>query len=973
LEKVMRNGQLDNVLRHIRSTAAARQVRELPDRELLERFVADHDEVAFTALVERHGGLVLGVCRRILRNEHDAEDACQATFLVLTRKAGTIRKGDSLASWLYGVAGRIARKLQAEAQRRSSDDVLAAEVAGPDTTGEITWREGLAVLDEELRRLPGSYRSALVLCYLEGRRQDEAARELGCSLGVLCGRLVRARECLRKRMVRRGVALPAALVGTALVSTYAGAALPPALAVRTVIAAAALLSGQALAHLVPTRIATLTEGVLTTMFVSRVKILVALLLLSATLLVAGTGALRATAQGEKHLLPANEVVPAAVTLAADAKESDRAAENKRSPGEPTVPCVVRDRAGKPIAGARVYLTSVTTVAAVTSIKALPRAQWGYIKKVVAEGKTDAEGRCELRGRLTGLEVPDSMSLAAVAPGYGLSGKTRIDLPAKGAANQAPIAITLRPEVKIKGQLLTPAGAPAQGVRVRLNSIAFDGGDGVAVDISDSWKIKDSDLPYWPTAVVTNAQGRFTLDGFSEDADASLTLTHDDFELQDILVSTKAKGSDGARRLKPEFKHALAPGRTLRGVVTAADTGKPLPGVFLDIQADAPNGLFFGEARTDEQGRYQMPGPAGLSNYQVGAYPPPDSGYLALRGGRGGKWPAGAQLIEVSFVLPRGRLIRGTVFDGDTKKPLAGVSIVYEPHKDNQRFWNKPYDLVSPVLTDKEGRFTITGLTGKGFLLAEGPSVEYVRTMLPWREGLLRGDRYLHGYAKVNVPETEEPAAAELTLRKGVTLEARVLRPDGSPVSRVMAYSRGMDPLSMHAYRWDYGVPVEKGLFRMSGCDADRAYRVFFIQPELHLGAVVELRAGAKPAEVRLEPTASVRGRLVHSDGSSAKAGWAAARLATTKDDGKLDPKSPGLEAFDWADRTMGFDMLIQGFAGPPKPNDGDRFLVEDLIPSAQLYIEASAGGLVVRRPVILKPGEVKDLGTLKLLKPGEKP
>jgi len=178
----------------------------------------------------------------------------------------------------------------------------------------------------------------------------------------------------------------------------------------------------------------------------------------------------------------------------------------------------------------------------------------------------------------------------------------------------------------------------------------------------------------------------------------------------------------------------------------------------------------------------------------------------------------------------------------------------------------------------------------------------------------------------------------------------------------------MDPLSMHAYRWDYGVRFEKGDFRLPGCDPKRTYRVFFIQTELHLAAVVDLQPSAKLAEVRLEPTAGVRGKLVQADGTPAKGGWAAARLATTKDDGKLDPQS-----FDWADRTMGFDMLIQGFAGPPKPNDGDRFLVENLIPGTQLYIETSAGGVVVRRAVILKPGEVKDLGTLKLPPVGEKP
>jgi hypothetical protein len=782
----------------------------------------------------------------------------------------------------------------------------------------------------------------------------------------LCGRLVRARDCLRKRMVRRGMVLPAALAGSVLVSTHAGAALPPALAVRTIRAAAALLCGQALARAVPAKIVALTEGALMTMFVSRVKTVAALLLLSAGLVVTGAGALRSVARDEKETPPADQRGPGVQ----GAKESDPTADAKRSPDEQTVRCVVRDRAGKPIAGARVYWTSATTVAPVTSIKALPRAQWGYIKKVIAEGKTGADGRCDLRGRLTGREWGDMMALAAVATGYGLSGKTRLDLPGKGAIDPAPFAITLRPEVKIKGRLLDPAGVPAKGVRVRLKRIGFDGGDGVALDVTDYFPIQDSDMPYWPAA-VTDAQGRFTLDGFSEDAEASLTLIHEDFALQDILVSTKAKSSEG-KRLRPEFMHTLAPGRTVRGVVTAADTGKPLPGVFLDIQAGFLN-AFYGEARTDGQGRYRMPGPAGLSDYQVGAYPPPDSGYLALRGGRGGEWPTGAKFIEVKFQLPRGRLIRGTVLDADTKRPLAGVSIVYEFHRDNQRVWDKPYDLFSPALTDKEGRFTITGLVGQGFLLAEGPSVDYVRTMLPWREGLPKGDRYLHGYAKVNVPEKGEPAAVEIALRKGVTLEAQVLRPDGTLVPWVMAYRRGMGPLSVHSFRWDYGVRFEKGSFRMSGCDAGRTYRVFFIQSELHLAAAVDLKPGAKPAEVRLEPTASVRGRLAHDDGSPAKGGWSAARLVTTKE-GKLDPKARGLdEQIDWGDRTMGYDMLIQGFAGPPKPNEGDHFLVENLIPGTQLYIEASASGLAVRRPVMLKPGEVKDVGTLKLPKTRENP
>jgi RNA polymerase sigma factor (sigma-70 family) len=318
----MGSGQLDNVLRHIRSLAAARTTRELRDRELLERFVAGRDETAFAGIVERHGPLVLGVCQRILRDAHHSEDACQATFLVLARKAGAIRKRDSLGSWLHGVARRVASRLRADIQRRAARDVNADEVPRPDTTAEITWREGLAVLDEELSRLPATYRAALILCYLEARTHEEAARELGYSLGAFRGRLERARQSLRDRLIRRGVGLSTAALGTVLVSTQAAAALPSFLAVKTVKAACQLLAGQALWRVVPAHIATLTEGVVTTMYVSRM-IVVGSLLLAASVLVAGAGALRGGAQSEKETAPANASAAVAPVQPADEKASER--------------------------------------------------------------------------------------------------------------------------------------------------------------------------------------------------------------------------------------------------------------------------------------------------------------------------------------------------------------------------------------------------------------------------------------------------------------------------------------------------------------------------------------------------------------------------------------------------------------------------------------------------------------------------
>src|SRR5262249_15071907 len=155
------------------------------------------DEAAFAALVHRHGAMVLGACRRVVRNPHDAEDACQATFLILAHKAASIRKRDALGSWLHGVACRVARDLRAKLARRAAQPLAPGDdVARPDGSDSLTWAEVRQALDEELRGLPEHYRAALVLCYLEGRSRDEAALQLGWSLPALRGRLERGRAML---------------------------------------------------------------------------------------------------------------------------------------------------------------------------------------------------------------------------------------------------------------------------------------------------------------------------------------------------------------------------------------------------------------------------------------------------------------------------------------------------------------------------------------------------------------------------------------------------------------------------------------------------------------------------------------------------------------------------------------------------------------------------------------------------------
>ncbi|HJT78406.1 MAG TPA: sigma-70 family RNA polymerase sigma factor, partial [Gemmataceae bacterium] len=199
----MGSGPLTSVLRHLHRLLAAPGAEAPDDAQLLQRFARERDQHAFAALVQRHGALVWGVCRRVLGHEQDAEDAFQATFLVLARKAGTVRRQEALGAWLYEVAYHVALKARAAAARRRQHEREAGTMPRPDGSDEQLRQEVRRVLDEELHRLPPRYRRLLVLCDLQGRTHQEAARELGLPPGSVSRHLGRGRELLRERLVRR--------------------------------------------------------------------------------------------------------------------------------------------------------------------------------------------------------------------------------------------------------------------------------------------------------------------------------------------------------------------------------------------------------------------------------------------------------------------------------------------------------------------------------------------------------------------------------------------------------------------------------------------------------------------------------------------------------------------------------------------------------------------------------------------------
>jgi RNA polymerase sigma factor (sigma-70 family) len=289
------------LLQHLRRLTVTARTENASDGELVESFVAEGDDDAFTALFRRHGPMVLGLCRRVLHNEQEADDAFQATFLVFARRAHSLRSRDTLGSWLYGVAYRTALKARCSAARRRTHEAAARVRAPAEPLSAMTVAEAQEIVDRELAALPEKFRSPLVLCCLEGLARDEAARQLGWPVSVVKSRLEQARELLRRRLVRRGLTLPAAMLSFGMLGTAVQADVPPTLAAATVKATTQVASGAAAIPALSSTVVSLAEGVMKAMFLAKLKVALLVLLALAVFGAGVTGAMhrRAGADPEK--------------------------------------------------------------------------------------------------------------------------------------------------------------------------------------------------------------------------------------------------------------------------------------------------------------------------------------------------------------------------------------------------------------------------------------------------------------------------------------------------------------------------------------------------------------------------------------------------------------------------------------------------------------------------------------------------
>lgn len=288
----MATAKIDTVIHHLRQVMLRQDGAGWTDGQLLASFIEKKDEAAFEAIVRRHGPMVFGVCRRLLRNHHDAEDAFQATFLVLARKAQSVRPRERVANWLLGVALRTGMKAKTLTAKRRGREKQVTEMPEPEAVQQDQWRDLQPLLDQELNGLPENYRLPILLCDLEGKTIKEAAQQLGWPQGTLAGRLARGRKLLAKRLTNRGVVLSAGSLAVIVSQNAASAGLPTSLMSSTIKAVTLVAAGQAAATgVISVKVAALTEGVLKTMLLAKLKSLMAATLAVVALLAIGTGLL----------------------------------------------------------------------------------------------------------------------------------------------------------------------------------------------------------------------------------------------------------------------------------------------------------------------------------------------------------------------------------------------------------------------------------------------------------------------------------------------------------------------------------------------------------------------------------------------------------------------------------------------------------------------------------------------------------
>jgi len=864
--------------RFARALPSAGALHEASDAALLGRFVADHDERAFAALVERHGPLVFQVCHRVLGDVHDTEDAFQAVFLVLARKAAMVRPREALPAWLHGVARRVALKARSQRARRNRA-VELLDPGPPDTRpeppAELAVRERLGIVDEELARLANVYRLPVMLCCLEGRSLDEAARQLGWTPGSVKGRLERGRVRLRDRLTRRGLTLSAALSAAAATR---GAAVAAASRLSAAAVSAALSLGVRDGG-VSAASAALAADTLRDMALARLRTLAGVVL-ATCLLATAIVVYRANGSGQET---PPEAPPEAASVVLDEpllpiKEAFKQPLPAFDPLDADAPVEVGgqvlDPDGKPCPGAKLYLGY--------SVRSFTRGFDVRQPAYAVRATSDENGRFRFsftRAELNARWLDDSHpTVAAIAAGHGpgwveLNWKERT----------LPLNVRLSRAVPVEGRILDENRRPVADAKVVVVDVTRDSPEVAKQRLanvlnpnawsSSTWR---GPLPE-QTDVVTDADGRFRLAGLGSDHVVRLGLEGP--AVGNANFDVIARTVDAAARVYgAKFEHVAFPARTIRGVVRDQATGQPVPGVKVSAQWHRLTAV------TDQDGTYELSGCVKAKEYFLFAQPPAGQPYFAgaLRVADDAVQP----WVQADMPLLRGIPIEGRVTDRATAKPPATAIVWYHPLRPNAHAAKLTTGAKTPssAAIRPDGSFTLVVLPGPGAVCAAA-SPRYAYAMGTVDEGELAArfpepiereqDGHLciagptqrmslcvencHALRLINPSEPTSPGFVDLAVTPARPLRGMVFGPDGEPLSGVRVI--GASPLG------DEILPSAS--FAVTGVGPAQTRDVVFQHPERSLGKLLSVRNGAlEPLLVQLDSSASILGRVVNQRGQA---------------------------------------------------------------------------------------------------------
>jgi RNA polymerase sigma factor (sigma-70 family) len=875
----MASTALGLALRHIHRLFDGGSVAHLSDARLLERFAGDRDPAAFEGLVARHGPMVLAVCRAVLGDEHDAEDAFQATFLILARKAGSLRVGDTLGGWLYRVAFRAAVQADRAAARLRAREKEATAMAAIDTNTSTTTESGhdaaradvRRVLHEEIDRLPERHRLPVVLCYLEGLSYEQAAVQLRATVPALRCWLARARERLKARLTRRGITGAGAVL-TALLSTRSSTAAVPPSWVRSAVAAAVAgtsASGGA---------ALLAQGMMRSMLVTRmVTAAVPTLALAA---LAGVAAGWQTGGSARTGVPS---IPASPPVArAPALKPAAAAPQRESPGETvTVRGRVVGPTGAPVQGATIRLD-----------------YYMYRKPPEGGEPTAASGP---DGRFT-LEAPrkviDAFTLGewnqpvrivASAPGCGPSSAEQ------GTGSDALKDVTIRlaaDDRPIEGRVLDLEGRPVAGAVFTTEEVGVpkEGGLDAWVDAMKAHPRQlHETLDMIPLKVkrTTGPDGRFRIDGVGRDRVVQLTVIGPTVAITRTFAMTAdrpAFTTPNVHIIAPEtlafhaarFDYVAAPSRPVGGTVRDLDSGKPLAGVRVQgMVYEDRSSVYYHEvaSTTDDRGRYELPGLAAADKYRLFVFPGKGMPYTTATFVE----PVGHPGIEPATIdlrLKRGVLVRGRVTDRVTGKPVKGRVESYAL-RDNPHAKDYPGHINSYPpndYPDEGGHYEVAALPGDGVIAFRAEADRYLKGVgAETIKGVKPGQRIIalsgsfspeecHAIAAIDPEPGADVVTCDLQVDPGRTLSGTVLDPDGKPLAGVTA--RGVSARFRHLTQ-----QLDSAAFELFGLDPRQPRRVEAFHEGRELAGAMWVRGDETgPIVLRLQPWGVITGRALDEEG-----------------------------------------------------------------------------------------------------------